>query len=637
MNAGRAMVVFAAASRPLAHSEPVVWHVNLSATGAGTGVSWADAFIDLQDALADAQSGDEIWVAAGIYKPDRGTGDRSLSFEVPCGVGVYGGFAGWEALRDQRDGNHNKSILSGDLNDDDGPWDCDQVSDCCREEVGRPGCDDALCEALVCAYDPNCCNDESDSLGWRGSCSGTAQLACCHLGNWRRCDNSYQVASVGPCVEPPLLDGIEVRGAYSHSLHDPEVAESGAGVSIHASAIIINNCRFTGSYSSDVGDRGTSMDPRTLITVLNSTFEHPEPGIGIDTWNSDVTARGCEFRNNARVSVNDLALDGRRTTQLTDCRFITAASAQIMGDSVVDRCLFQGGNGLSVSFGRSTITDCVFIGNKRHLRFEVASGVVDNCLFTGSTSQTVKSGGASALFRNCAFLYNSPYSEAIGWGEGSLAVLNCTLMGNGLQRNTRSGGIDLQVNDTRVQVLNSILWGNGSGHHGQSREDDQLYVPTDQRVTLEIDYSIVEGWSGRYGGPGNDANSGLDPRFLDPDGPDDLPGTLDDHGRLAPDSPCIDAGLSTSPHLTPTDLDGHARILCGSVDLGAYERGVGDANCDTVVDWTDFAAWLGCASDPGDAIPPDCAPFDFDGDGDVDLVDYAGFLAEFIQTHGPVP
>jgi hypothetical protein len=64
-----------------------VWHVSADAAGANNGDSWSDAFTDLQDALAVAQSGDEIWVVADTYRPDRGTGDRTMSFELVCGVG----------------------------------------------------------------------------------------------------------------------------------------------------------------------------------------------------------------------------------------------------------------------------------------------------------------------------------------------------------------------------------------------------------------------------------------------------------------------------------------------------------------------------------------------------------------------
>jgi hypothetical protein len=82
-------------------------------TPSGTGC-WATAFSDVQLALAAAGSGDEIWVAAGTYKPTA-TADRSISFAMKGGVGIYGGFVGTETQRSDRDPVANVTILSGDI------------------------------------------------------------------------------------------------------------------------------------------------------------------------------------------------------------------------------------------------------------------------------------------------------------------------------------------------------------------------------------------------------------------------------------------------------------------------------------------------------------------------------------------
>lgn len=79
-----------------------VIRVKADATGANDGSSWANAFASLTAALAAAQSGGEIWVAAGTYKPTSGT-DRNQSFMMAISVAIHGGFAGSETERDQRD------------------------------------------------------------------------------------------------------------------------------------------------------------------------------------------------------------------------------------------------------------------------------------------------------------------------------------------------------------------------------------------------------------------------------------------------------------------------------------------------------------------------------------------------------
>lgn len=95
-----------------------IWFVNLAAGGLGTGTTWTDAFTDLQAGIAAAGPGDEIWVAAGTYKPTTGT-DRTVSFLLKEGVALFGGFAGGETQVSQRNFRTNLTILSGDLLDND--------------------------------------------------------------------------------------------------------------------------------------------------------------------------------------------------------------------------------------------------------------------------------------------------------------------------------------------------------------------------------------------------------------------------------------------------------------------------------------------------------------------------------------
>ncbi|RPJ25142.1 MAG: CSLREA domain-containing protein, partial [Chloroflexi bacterium] len=94
--------------------ELVLHYVKSDATGANNGSSWTNAYTDLQSALSAASSGDEIWVAAGIYKPTTGA-DRTSSFVLKNGVPVFGGFAGTETFAAQRDSETHVTILSGDI------------------------------------------------------------------------------------------------------------------------------------------------------------------------------------------------------------------------------------------------------------------------------------------------------------------------------------------------------------------------------------------------------------------------------------------------------------------------------------------------------------------------------------------
>jgi RHS repeat-associated protein len=95
-------------------------YVNASVSGGRhDGSSWANAYNNLQDALNAARPCwyrvSEIWVAAGTYRPDQATGNRSASFQLVSGVKVYGGFAGGETALSERRPEQNATILSGEI------------------------------------------------------------------------------------------------------------------------------------------------------------------------------------------------------------------------------------------------------------------------------------------------------------------------------------------------------------------------------------------------------------------------------------------------------------------------------------------------------------------------------------------
>jgi hypothetical protein len=84
-------------------------YVNEDATGSNNGTSWQNAYTDLQSALSRAVKYDDIWVAAGTYKPGTFPND---SFCMENGVGIYGGFpdSGDPNIAD-RDWHSNPTIL----------------------------------------------------------------------------------------------------------------------------------------------------------------------------------------------------------------------------------------------------------------------------------------------------------------------------------------------------------------------------------------------------------------------------------------------------------------------------------------------------------------------------------------------
>ena len=116
-------------------------YVDQDATGARDGSSWADAYTDLQRAIDNATGADELWIAAGIYRPG-GEDESFLITGAKDGLALYGGFDATETTRAQRAPTLHRTILSGDLDGDDVDPDGDGIIE--SADPNQDGTPDAL-------------------------------------------------------------------------------------------------------------------------------------------------------------------------------------------------------------------------------------------------------------------------------------------------------------------------------------------------------------------------------------------------------------------------------------------------------------------------------------------------------------
>ncbi len=600
-----------------------VWHLNAAASVGGTGTSWQDAFQDLQDALAVAQSGDEIWVAKGVYKPDRGTGDRSATFQLVNGVGLYGGFAGWETKREQRDWVNNETILSGDLIGDDGPPDCEQYSDCCG---GRDalGCDDAECEQIVCGMNPFCCEPYfwQDPV-WSEGCAEVARRNCCHLGNWRTCDNTYRIVTATGVSSDTVLDGFTVERAYAAFERD---LVSGAGLRCSAANPIVANCVFRKNAVFGILSRDASELTLTDCLVIDTE------GIGLRYLDSDPSLINCSFVRN------------------------TGAGMYGEGDPTLTNCVFRGNSFLGglISFrGNPTLTNCSFVNNTGGgMRHSSGTAVLRNCTFMGNSDTRghgagMLSSGAIAILSNCAFIGNEAFrggalvsdfsrvtltnclitgnfgireSGAMLIVESHLKLINCTMANN--VAGFHSGGIRLEYGGAEVE--NCIFWGN---RDLTSPTVQTAQIDLGMEATATVNFSCVEGWDGTLGGVGNFS---ADPLFVPgPAGDYYLSQTAAGQGV---ESPVVNAGSDTAVNLgldTMTTRSDEG-LDTGIVDIGYHfpitgrKLILGDFDRNGLIDLFDVSGIQNCFTGQGPTdVPPSCRIFDFDARDDITLFDLA--------------
>ena len=340
--------------------------------------------------------------------------------------------------------------------------------------------------------------------------------------------------------------------------------------------------------------------------------------------------------------------------------------------SVIDNCRFRGDDTVIRIEGTDstpTIKDCLFVDNVSSSSIvarDFSHPRIINCRFLGNNggnagaAQIIDDG--KATFINCEFIGNTSntFYGAI-WMRFTVEVnlINCSFVENmGGSGTIRVGGGNLGGNV--LNVYNCLFWNNRNGS-GTANELTQISVNTADTLpsTVNIMNSTLTGWTGSFGGVGN---NGSDPLLIDVDGADGLLGTEDDDVRLGAGSPAIDSGDNTLLAGVFIDLDGDARFeddaattdtgtgTAPIIDRGAYEFGmatapiINDCNGNAIEDSTEIADGLlddcnnngkpdscdlkdGTSDDcNGNQIPDDCdlaSGFDFDcnANGVLDFCD----------------
>jgi parallel beta-helix repeat protein len=311
------------------------------------GSSWDFAYTGLQDALETAGSGQQIWVAAGVYTPTwqfDAANPRSATFQMKNGVAIYGGFdpsaddVAWE----DRDWVNNVAILSGDIGTQGDPDD----------------------NAHHVFYHP-------------GGLDGTA-----------------------------ILDGFTITGGNADG---PFPGDSGGGMHNDGSSPMLANCTFDGN-SALMNGGGLYNEDGSSPVLTNCTFTGNSAGAsggGVHDWLSSSVLTDCTFAGNSADLGGGMATWSYSSVTLTDCTFVGNVADtdgggmfnEYYASPALTNCTFQGntagdeGGGMYNYYSSSpTLTNCTFAGNSADqygggiYNISDSSPSLTNCILWGDTA-----------------------------------------------------------------------------------------------------------------------------------------------------------------------------------------------------------------------------------------------------------
>jgi hypothetical protein len=285
-------------------------------------------------------------------------------------------------------------------------------------------------------------------------------------------------------------------------------------------------------------------------TSPETAFKTIAEGVAAASDGDEVTVAPGTYVENVDFGGKNIIL---RSTHLTDPAVVettiidgnAASPAVTFAGTEDETCVLSGftirnGNGGSgggihggtaEQHGQATIQNNIIIGNSAAYGGGMAycDGLIRNNLVAGNTAEENGGGldSCGGTIQNNTIVHNSAY---------------------------RGGGMYGCPGPTS----NCILWGNTASYGSQSR------------FCYDFSYCCVQG------GVSGEGNITDNPRFIDADGPDDDPETVEDNDyHVWVGSQCIDVGKNEAWMSEAVDLDRNPRILLGrvseTVDIGAYE------------------------------------------------------------------
>ena len=363
--------------------------------------TWAAA-CELQYVLASAQTGDEIWVKAGSYYPTTDS-DRRTSFVLKNGVGLYGGFAGAESLRSQRDPAANVSILSGEIGDPN------STSDNSYHVVIGSGTDaTAVLDGFtITAGNASGTSPASQGGGLYDNNGSPILNNLIFLSNSAPSGGGLYITGGAPSLTHLTFNSNQANSygggllitnsnlTLSDLTFNNNTASGGGGLSITYSTIIMNNVIFNANSASSGGGIYSAYSNLTITNaLLNMNTAISSGGGGLYGSEGTISLGQVTFnRNSANYSGGGMFYSSGNNNGYLYQKNVTYNANSLLS--------YGGGGGLYVNVNHrdhSSITNATFINNVAAYGGSISgNSLIADSIFWGENSTIYSSNGSEGM------------------------------------------------------------------------------------------------------------------------------------------------------------------------------------------------------------------------------------------------
>lgn len=483
-------------------------YVDADANGNNDGTSWANAYTQLSDAIDASQEGDEIWVAAGVYKPGGLAAYRDTTFYLNTNISLYGGFSGSEANIEERgDYKQNPTILSGDVSNNDIPGNFDDSrDDNCKHVIWT---DTLITNSTIIDgfYIQNGHTDGADSTGDDRRGGGMLSYGAPVVQN---CTFTANYGYFGAAAYPRFGAASNIKFRDCEFLNN----RGQTGGALYINSIdngLFENCKFQQNVSN--GSGGAIYNQNSIDSFINCDFIENNAlsdSRGGAIYNVQVLAvyQNCDFNNNEASARTGGALhitDGDESTfvKINECNFLanigrwggaitsygTNTIVEVNGSDFTLNEASTAGGALSIGFQATMIIDSSnFESNKSSnvggaifLQNDTSALQLTECYLGSNVADDDGGGihtfsGSQIEISDCIFESNSAalgigggFGGAISFSEDSLNLASLYIERSEFIANFASDqGGALSLVDVDAHVENSLFIYNTVGPTGNA-------------------------------------------------------------------------------------------------------------------------------------------------------------------------